>query len=93
MTVEEAKTVLNWLKSLRPQSKWISVDEEIYVKEPVLAQRKTIKEGDVFKGYVICADHTLSPDIYKCYSPINTIVYENRWKPSDEQMEKTERSY
>ena len=29
-----------WLKSLKPQKRWISVDKEVYVKEPVLAQKK-----------------------------------------------------
>lgn len=69
------------------QNRWISVEKEIYIKDPVLAQLKDIKENDVFKGYVVCADHTLTPDVYQRYMPLNNIVSQNRWKPSDEQME------
>ena len=79
----------DWLKSLKdrvqPQNKWISVDEEVYVKEPVLAQKKD--KSDPFGGFVVCCDHTLTPNIYEHYMILGNIVSQNTWKPSDEQME------
>ena len=75
---------LKWLKSLRPQNSWIIVDKEVYVKEPVLAQKKD--KSDQFQGYVFCCDHTLMPNVYERYMILSNIVSWNRWKPSDEQM-------
>ena len=81
----------NWLKSLRPQNVWISVDEEVYVKEPVLAQKKD--KSDQFGGFVVCCDHTLTPNIYERYMILDNIVSQNTWKPSDEQMDELENEY
>ena len=82
---------INWLKSLRPQNVWISVDEEVYVKEPVLAQKKD--KSDQFGGFVVCCDHTLTPNIYERYMILDNIVSQNTWKPSDEQMDELENEY
>ena len=75
---------LNWLKSLRPQNMWISVDEEVYIKEPVLAQKKD--KSDQFKGYVVCCDHTLTPNVYERYMILGNIISQNRWKPSESDI-------
>ena len=81
----------NWLKSIKyrvqvqPQNKWISVNEEVYVKEPVLAQKKD--KSDPFGGFVVCCDHTLTPNVYERYMILGNIVSQNTWKPSDEQIE------
>lgn len=61
-----------WLKSLRPQKGlWVIVDREIYIDEPVLAQLKD--KSDVFSGYVVCNDHTLTPTMYERYIKISNI--------------------
>ena len=82
---EFMEDTIEWLKSLRPQNMWISVDKEVYVKEPVLAQK--IDKSDPFKGYVVCCDHTLVPNVYERYMLLSNIISQNTWKPSDEQME------
>ena len=73
-----------WLKSLKPQNVWISVDKEVYVKEPILAQKKD--KSDPFGGFVVCCDHTLTPNVYERYMILGNIVSQNKWKPSDDQM-------
>ena len=84
----------NWLKSIKyrvqvqPQNKWISVNEEVYVKEPVLAQKKD--KSDQFGGLVVCCDHTLTPNVYERYMILGNIVSQNTLKPSDEQIEALE---
>ena len=71
----------NWLKSIKyrvqvqPQNKWISVNEEVYVKEPVLAQKKD--KSDPFGGFVVCCDHTLTPNVYERYMILGNIVSQN----------------
>lgn len=80
--------LLNWLKSRRPQNRWISVDKEVYVKEPVLAQKKD--KSDQFEGIVVCCDHTLTPNVYERYMILGDIVPQKQWKPSDEQMDALE---
>lgn len=57
----------------------------MYVKEPVLAQKKD--KSDPFGGFVVCCDYTLTPNIYEHYMILGNIVSQNTWKPSDEQME------
>lgn len=85
---EENSKKVNWLKSLKgrvqPQNKWINVDEEVYVKEPVLAQKKD--KSDTFGGFVVCCDHTLAPNVYERYMILGNTVSQNKWKPSDEQL-------
>ena len=66
---------INWLKSFRPQNMWISVDEKVYVQKPVLAQKKD--KLDQFKGYVVCCDHTLTPNAYERYMILDNIVSQN----------------
>ena len=80
-----ATELVERLKSLRPQMQWKAVDKEIYVKEPALAQRKDKSEPN--HGYVICYDHTLTPDVYERFIMISDIYNQSHWKPSDEQME------
>lgn len=86
--VEEDLEMVNWLKYLKdrvqPQMQWKAVDKEIYVKEPALAQRKDKSEPN--HGYVICYDHTLTPDVYERFIMISDIYNQSHWKPSDEQM-------
>jgi hypothetical protein len=77
--------IADWLKSLRPQNRWISIDKEVYVKEPVLAQKKD--KSDQFKGYVVCCDHTLVPNIYERFIRLDNNCSYNTWKPSKEQLE------
>ena len=74
----------DWLKFIRPKNMWISVDKEVYVKEPVLAQK--IDKSDPFKGYVVCCDHTLVPNVYERYMLLSNIISQNTWKVSDEQI-------
>ena len=74
----------DWLKFIRPKNMWISVDKEVYVKEPVLAQK--IDKSDPFKGYVVCCDHTLVPNVYERYMLLSNIISQNQWKPSNEQI-------
>lgn len=76
----------DWLKFIRPKNMWISVDKEVYVKEPVLAQK--IDKSDPFKGYVVCCDHTLVPNVYERYMLLSNIISQNTWKPSKEQIKK-----
>ena len=57
----------------------------MYVKEPVLAQKKD--KSDPFGGFVVCCDHTLTPNVYERYMILGNIVSQNTWKPSDEQIE------
>lgn len=82
------KRVLDWMtkraKSLPSQKQWKAVDKEIYVKQPVLAQRKDKSEPN--HGYVICYDHTLTPDVYERFIMISD-YNQSHWKPSNEQME------
>lgn len=73
------------LKSLRPQSNWKPVDKNVYVVNGiVLAQKKD--KSDLFKGYILCKDHTLTPDEYERYINISDINSQSHWKPSEEQM-------
>ena len=58
-------STIEWIKSLRFRNMWISIDEEVYVKEPVLAQKKD--KSDPFGGFVVCCDHMLTPNIYERY--------------------------
>lgn len=78
-----------WLKSLRPQMQWKAVDKEIYVKEPVLAQKKD--KSDPFRGFVVCCDHMLIPNVYERYMILGNILSQNRWKPSEEQIKALEK--
>lgn len=65
--------IVNWLKSLKPQKiNWIPVNKDIYIEKPVLARMKD-KSG-VFKGYVLCADHTLDINIYEKYIRLSDIL-------------------
>ena len=75
----------DWLKSLRPQNRWKVVDKGIYVKEPALAQKKDKSEPG--QGFVVCYDHTLTPDVYERYIMLSDINCHSGWKPSDKQME------
>jgi hypothetical protein len=83
--------VKGWLESLKdkvrtqPRNMWISVDKEVYIKEPVLAQKKD--KSDPFKGYVVCCDHILVPNIYERYIMLDNNCPHIAWKPSDERME------
>ena len=56
----------------------------MYVKEPVLAQKKD--KSATFGGFVVCCDHTLTPNVYERYMILGNIVSQNTWKPSEEQM-------
>ena len=82
-TKEDCQEATNWLKSIRPQNSWIIIDKEVYVKEPVLAQKKD--KSDQFQGYVLCCDHTLMPNVYERYMILSNIVSQNTWKPNEEQ--------
>ena len=88
MNLDEVK---RWLESLKdkvrtqPRNMWISVDKEVYIKEPVLAQKKD--KSDTFKGYVVCCDHILVPNIYERYIMLDNNCPHIAWKPSDERME------
>lgn len=82
--------IIKWLKSLRPQNRWITIDKEVYVKEPVLAQKKD--KSDPFNGFVVCCDHTLTPNIYERYVRLDNNCFQNKWKPSDEQMKALEKA-
>ena len=90
------KHYITWLRSLDgkyplPKSAWNPVDKKTYVKEPVLALRTDEKEG-IFKGYVICADHTLDPDVYESYIKVKDIIgVQEGWKPSEKQLKTLER--
>ena len=75
---------INWIKFLHPQKQWNVVDKEIYVKEPALAQRKDKSAPN--HGYVICYDHTLTPDVYERYIMLNDEHPQKRWKPTEEQI-------
>ena len=81
---------INWLKSLKdkvrvqPWNMWISVDKEVYVKEPVLAQKKD--KSDQFEGFVVCCDQTLTSNVYERYMILGYVVSHNTWKPTEEQM-------
>ena len=66
---------IDWLKSIRPYNRWISVDKEVYVKEPILAQMKD--KSDPFDGFVVCCDHTLTPNVYERYMILGNIVSKN----------------
>ena len=62
---------LNSLKErVQHQNMWISVDKEVFIKEPILAQKKD--KTDPFKGYVVCCDHTLDPLVFERYINIET---------------------
>lgn len=82
------KDCIEWFKSLKervqPQNMWISVDKEVYIKEPVLAQKKD--KSDLFKGYVICCDHVLVPNVYERYIRLDNYCPQFTWKPSKEQI-------
>lgn len=82
------KDRINWLKFLKdrvqPQNRWISIDKEVYIKELVLAQKKD--KSDPFKGYVVCCDHTLVPNIYERYIRLDNNCSENIWKPTKKQI-------
>ena len=90
---EDLDKARNWLynrlKSLNPQNRWKVVDKKIYVKEPALAQRKDKSEPN--HGYVICYDHTLTPDVYERYIMLSDINCHSEWKPSEEQIEALEK--
>lgn len=79
----------HWLKSLKErvqhQNMWISVDKEVYIKEPILAQKKD--KSDVWEGYTVIADHTLDPLVYERYINIENISTQSLWKPSEGQLE------
>jgi hypothetical protein len=63
-TISEKK----WLYMDVGEPKWRFVDEDnIYINEPVVAHRKNAKHDDVFRGYVVCADHTLTKEEYDKY--------------------------
>ena len=83
-----ASEIIKWLKDVKervqPQNMWISVDKEVYIKEPVLAQKKD--KSDLFKGYVICCDHVLVPNVYERYIRLDNYCPQFTWKPSKEQI-------
>ena len=84
--LKDADKIDDWLKSLRPQNRWKPVDKNVYVVNGiVLAQKKD--KSDPFKGYVLCKDHTLTPDEYERYINISDINSQSHWKPSDEHYE------
>ena len=63
----------DWLQSLKLQnSQWKHVYNDVYVKEPTLAQKKD--KSDKFNGYVLCADHTMNPEIYERYCEIDSFT-------------------
>lgn len=77
---------VDWLKSLRPQKdNWRRVTKEAYFKEPILVQRKD--KSDSWEGYRVCNDYTLNPNIDERYIRVKDINPQNRWKPSQKQMD------
>jgi len=74
----------DWFKSLRPQNRWKVVDKKIYVKEPALVQKKD--KSEPCQGFVICYDHTLTPDVYERYIMLSDINCHSWWKPSDTEI-------
>ena len=82
----KCRKMADWLKTFNTNYlRWINVTEEIYIKEPVLARRKDKTESGN-KGYVVCYDHTLTPDIYEKYIRLEDIN-QDQWKPTKAQME------
>ena len=74
---ERKEKWIAWLEKQGEQKQWKAVDKEIYVKEPVLAQRKDKSEPN--HGYVICYDHTLTPDVYERFIMISDIYNQSHY--------------
>ena len=69
------------VKSIRPQNRWKPVDKNVYVVNGIVLAQKKDKSGQ-FKGYILCKDHTLTPDEYERYINISDINSQSHWKPS-----------
>lgn len=72
---EFAPIVMKAAENLLP--KWKKVTGELYCKEAVLAKRadgqQLINQTDIFEGYTVAADHTLTPNNYKYYIKISEL--------------------
>jgi len=56
-----------WLYIEVGELKWKPVVKDVYIKEPAIAHERNISGDDIFKGYILVADHTLKKDFYDKY--------------------------
>ena len=78
---ENAVECIDWLSS--QVLEWNPVCSEIYIEEPVLVQKKN--KSDQFGGYIVCCDHTLTPDLYERYLKLSDV--KSKSKPVDLEKE------
>ena len=56
-----------WLYIEVGELKWKPVVKDVYIKEPAIAHERNISGDDIFKGYILVADHILKKDFYDKY--------------------------